>query len=71
MKDLAFNFEFKLIGRSRIIHGDCFEVAWQDPGKQFPRYRHRPALWGEGIRFRPVTQAGEWEWRHLANSAEF
>ncbi len=41
-------------------------MAWQGARKQFPPYHHRPAIRGEGIRFRPIGKAGEWEsgiWR--------
>ena len=31
MKDLAFSFESKLIGSSRIIHADCFEWLGKEP----------------------------------------
>jgi hypothetical protein len=35
MQDLAFNFESKLIGRSRIIHADCFEWLGKIPENSF------------------------------------
>src|SRR5216683_7130890 len=35
MQDLAFNFESKLIGSSRIIHADCFEWFGKVPENSF------------------------------------
>src|SRR3989441_11653268 len=35
MQDFAFNFESKLIGRSRIIHADCFEWISKVPPNSF------------------------------------
>src|SRR5260370_41606643 len=35
MKEFAFNFESKLIGRARIIHADCFEWLDKVPENNF------------------------------------
>ncbi len=35
MQDIAFNFESKLIGRSRIIQADCFEWLGKVPENRF------------------------------------
>jgi site-specific DNA-methyltransferase (adenine-specific) len=35
MRDLAFNFESKLIGKSRIIHADCFQWLAKVPPHSF------------------------------------
>ena len=117
MQDLAFNFESKLIGSSRIIHADSFEWLGKIPENSFhaivtdPPYGvkeydfdqcfviakssgwvARPEC-SKGVFFpafstpfasysgratrksncdnAPVAKAGEWEWGHLANTAEF